>query len=194
MRDGVARHPVEIGDRARPALDERFFLHLPRLLRAATRLTFRLPVRSRLRRELIVRNVQLSYEGQNRNDWRFTLSLYDDASELRNVPIRGGGERVAGVGYAYRGVAGARQLAEDWAEPWENMRFEPQEVIDVGDGRLVVLSHMIATGRTSGVQVREPLAQLIEFDRGIVRVQQNWLGRWEDGLEAAGLGSSPPAD
>lgn len=149
-------------------------------------MTFRLSPQSKLRRELLARNVRLSYEGQNRDDWRLTLLLYDDASELMNVPIRGGGSRVAGVGFSYVGVDGARQLAEDWVEPWEQVRFVPSEILDVGDGRLLVLSQMVARGKGSGVEVEESLAQLIEFSGGRVRRQRNWLGSWEEGLEAIG--------
>ena len=180
------RTRVSVGERRRPALDERLFLLLPGLFRWATRMTFRLSPQSKLRRELLARNVRLSYEGQNRDDWRLTLLLYDDASELMNGPIRGGGSRVAGVGFSYVGVDGARQLAEDWVEPWEQVRFVPSEILDVGDGRLLVLSQMVARGKGSGVEVEESLAQLIEFSGGRVRRQRNWLGSWEEGLEAIG--------
>ena len=182
--DGLVRSTLTVGERRRPAPDERLFLTWPGLFRWASRTTFRLSPRSRLRRALLVRNVQLSYEGQNRDDWRLTLLLYDDDSELLNVPIRGGGSRVAGVGFSYRGVDGARRLAEDWVEPWEQVRFLPSEILDAGDGRLLVLSHMVARGRGSGVEVTERLAQLIEFSGGRVRRQRNWLGSWDDGLEA----------
>ena len=39
----------------------------------------------------------------------------------------------------------------------------------------------------SGVEIHEDLAQLVEFRDGTVIRQQNWLGSWDDGLEAAGL-------
>lgn len=145
-----------------------------------------MPVTSRIRRNLLTRNVQLSYQGQNRDDWRFTFLLYDDRSELQNVPISGGGSQVAGVGFSYRGVEGAQKLAADWTAPWESVRFEPTEMLDLGD-KMLVLSHLVAIGRGSGIEVREPLAQLIEMEDGMVRRQRNWLGSWADGFEAAGL-------
>ena len=59
--------------------------------------------------------------------------------------------------------------------------------MDLGDGRLLILSTMTARGRVSGVEIHEDLAQLGEFRDGTVTRQQNWLGSWDDGLAAAGL-------
>lgn len=94
-----------------------------------------------------------------------------------------------GVGFSYRGTEGARRLAEDWIEPWEMVRFEPVELIDVGDGRVLILSYMHARGRGSGVQVNDRLAQLLEFSEGAVARQRNWLGSWAEGLRSAGVES-----
>lgn len=177
---------LELAPRGRRALDERLFLALPGFFRTSSRRTFRLPIRSRFRRRLLTRNVLVSYQGQNRDDWNFTFLLYDDRSELQNVPIAGGGSQVAGVGFSYQGVDGAKQLAADWKAPWASITFEPVQMVDAGD-KILVLSYLSARGRGSGIEVREPLAQLIEFEDGMVRRQRNWLGSWVDGFEAAGV-------
>jgi ketosteroid isomerase-like protein len=184
----ISRWRVRVPDLAQPAPDERFFVRHPGLMRFATAITFRLPVGSRLRRALLKRNVELSYAAQNRGDWRFVVVPYGPRSELHNPPIEGGGEAVAVVQDRYFGREGALQLLEDWTEPFGETRFEPEQVVDLGDGRLLILSMMRARGRASGLEIREPLAQLVEFRGGIVTRQRNWLGSWAEGLAEAGLG------
>ncbi|CAN5435656.1 hypothetical protein BH20ACT15_BH20ACT15_01080 [soil metagenome] len=186
----MIRHRLdEIGPRPRPALDERLHIRFPVAFRAGAAGVFALSHGSRLRAEVLVRTTTLSYQAQNRGDWRFAVIPYGDDSELRNVPIKGGGDRVAVVQDLYRGREGAEQLLDDWTEPWESTRFEPRELIDAGDGRLLVLSLIHTKGRGSGLEVTERLAQLIEFRRGWVARQSNWLGSWDEGLAAIGLPS-----
>lgn len=183
----VVRTPLRARNNRGPAFDERLFIRRPALLRRGAAFAFRLPHGSKLRRSLLTRNAELSYAAQNRRDWRFVVAPYDERSELLNVPISGGGSAVAVVQDRYVGREGALRLLEDWAEPFEDLRFEPRELLDLGDGRLLILSTMSARGRVSGVEIHEPLAQLVEFRDGMVTRQRNWLGSWDDGLAAAGV-------
>lgn len=144
-----------------------------------------------MRRRVLARTTRLSYEAQNRGDRRFVVLPYADDADLFNVPIAGGGDRVAVVQDRYRGREGARRLLDDWTDPWETTRFEPIELIDAGDGRLLVRSHLFTRGKESGLEVREPLAQLIVFRDGEIVEHRNWLGSWDEGLAEIG---APPAD
>lgn len=168
-------------------MDERLFIRYPGMMRLGARLTFALPQRARLRRALLARNAEISYAAQNRRDWRVVVAPYGPGSELLNVPIAGGGSAVAVVQDRYVGRDGAVQLLEDWTEPFEDTVFVPHELVDLGGGRLLILSTMRARGRASGVQIDEPLAQLVEFRGGLVVRQRNWLGSWDDARAAAGL-------
>jgi len=171
----LVRIPIRVRKRRLPALDEILYVLYPALFRFGARQTFRRRPGSRLRRAVLARTTRLSYEAQNRGDHRFVVLPYGTDAELRNVPIEGGGERVAVVQDSYRGRAGARQLFDDWTEPWEMTRFEPFELIDAGDGRLLVRSYMFTRGKGSGLEVREPLAQLIVFRGGEIVELRNWL-------------------
>lgn len=181
---------IRAPDRRRRALDERLYIRRPDLLQLGAKRTFSLPHGSRLRGRLLRRNARLSYAAQNRGDWAFVVLPYGPDSVLRNVPIAGGGERVAVVQDAYRGREGAIRLLEDWTEPFDTTRFEPEELVDIGDGRILILSHLNARARGSGMEVRERLAQLITFEDGLVSEQLNWLGSWDDGLAAVGLAAA----
>jgi ketosteroid isomerase-like protein len=185
-RQGIDRIPLRVRGARLPALDELLYMAFPLLFRFGARQVFRRAPGSAMRRRVLARTTRLSYEAQNRGDRRFVVLPYSEQAELRNVPISGGGEKVAGVGDSYRGRDGARRLLDDWTEPWETTRFEPIELLDAGDGRLLVRSHLVTRGKGSGVEVREPLAQLIVFRDGEIVEQRNWLGSWDDGLAAIG--------
>ena len=53
----------------------------------------------------------------------------------------------------YRGQDGFRQWMADFEAAWESFTVEPQEYIDAGDGKVVVLLRLLATGRGSGVSL-----------------------------------------
>jgi ketosteroid isomerase-like protein len=178
--------PLKVRGRKRRGFDERLWIVAPKLLQFGSRTTFARRPGSRLRRALLKRSTELSYEAQNRGDWDYTLLLYADDCKLFNLPIEGGGERVAVVQEEYFGRDGARQLLADWTEPWDEIMFEPELLFDLGDDRILVLSNLITKVR-GGPALREPISQLIEFRDGLVVRHCNWLGSWRDGLRAAGL-------
>lgn len=186
-RPTPTRIQLRMRSHARRAPDEWMFVAWPSFYRWASRQTFRLRPGSRLRTFLLTRTIVLAYAGQNRGDWELSWALYDDDSVLENVPISGGGQRVAGVQFEYRGREGAIQLANDWRDIYPDLHFELVEAVDGGDGRLVVLSWLVGHGRASGVPVRERFGQLLTFEDGITRLHQNYLGSWDDCLLAVGL-------
>jgi uncharacterized protein len=53
----------------------------------------------------------------------------------------------------YRGQDGFRQWMADFGAAWESFTVEPQEYIDAGDGKVVVLLRLLARGRGSGVSL-----------------------------------------
>jgi hypothetical protein len=77
-------------------------------------------------------------------------------------------------------------LLREWVANWGQFSMEAKEIVDLGDG-IVVLHHMTGHGAGSGVEIREqPEAQLYEFRGGrCMRWRQYW--NWEEALEAAGL-------
>jgi ketosteroid isomerase-like protein len=64
--------------------------------------------------------------------------------------------------------------------------LEPEEIIDLGGNRVVVVSHLTGRGKGSGIEVDGRGADLLTFDGGrLVR----WTGYADraQALEAAGL-------
>jgi hypothetical protein len=55
------------------------------------------------------------------------------------------------------GIEGLRRMLADMEEIWEEFRVEPLEFVDCGD-RVVVISRLVGKGKTSGVEVEQPIA------------------------------------
>jgi ketosteroid isomerase-like protein len=70
-------------------------------------------------------------------------------------------------GMVYRGHAGIRQFVRDMDDDWEAFRIDPVEFHD-RDDRIVVIGHVQALGRTSGVDVDSEAGFLFELRAGLI--------------------------
>jgi ketosteroid isomerase-like protein len=86
----------------------------------------------------------------------------------------------------YRGRAGALELWRSFTEVWESIRWEPEEILDVGDERVIVVNQVRMRGRDSGVEVNATGAQLWTFKDGIPTRVMLYQSK-ADALEATGL-------
>jgi uncharacterized protein len=128
-----------------------------------------------------VETVRQGYEAFNRGDVEWMIArlapeiVWEDAAEVPGSS-------------SYRGTREVRAYLESFAQQWEEIRFEPEEILDAGD-QVVALVRMVARGRASGAQVDARLAHLYELREGrgmrVLRVR-TFFDR-ERALEAAGL-------
>ena len=127
----------------------------------------------------IVRRV---YEATAQRDRDAVLELYDPEAEWdvsRDDPMR----QMFGTD-VYRGREGFRRFFRKWYEAWEDIRNEPEELIDAGDDVVVVVTDR-ARGRASGAEVaRTHAAVWTVLDGKVVRVA--WFPTRAEALEAAG--------
>src|ERR1700687_3014475 len=79
-------------------------------------------------------------EACNRRDFEAMFETGD--AEIEIVTLMGG---------TYRGHAGWRQLVEQMAEEVSGFQFVPEDLIDVGQDRVVAVTRWVGTGRTSGI-------------------------------------------
>lgn len=86
----------------------------------------------------------------------------------------------------YRGRQQVRKLFESFLEAWEEFRWEPQEIIEVDEARVVVVNRIRMRGRGSGVEVNATGAQLWTITGGKVRSVKIYQSK-ADALEAVGL-------
>jgi ketosteroid isomerase-like protein len=108
-----------------------------------------------------VEAVRRGVEAYNRGDVDGVLEMADP--EVTLVPIRSLLE-----GGAYTGHEGLREFLADMDEDWERREVEVDEIRDL-NGRVLVLGNFHAVGRSSGSEVRQPVAWLCEMRAGRLR-------------------------
>jgi ketosteroid isomerase-like protein len=60
----------------------------------------------------------------------------------------------------YKGREGALELWESFLDAWDEIRWDPQEIIEVDDARVILVNHVRMRGGGSGVDVEATAAQL----------------------------------
>jgi ketosteroid isomerase-like protein len=88
-------------------------------------------------------------------------------------------------GEDYFGHEGVRRWLADWAAAWSDFSMEPEEYID-GDGCVIAVVRMRATGARSGIEVDRRDAILFRFrDDKYARI--DYFNSREQAIEEAGL-------
>jgi ketosteroid isomerase-like protein len=90
------------------------------------------------------------------------------------------------LGGVYRGREQVRVLLEAFLEAWDEFRWDPQEIIEVDEARVLVVNRVRGRGRGSGVAVDAIGAQLWTITGGKARSVKLYQSKAE-ALEAAGL-------
>ena len=83
------------------------------------------------------------------------------------------------------GHDGFRKLWRYWMDAFEDLRWDPAEILDFGD-KVLVTTQQRGHGSGSGVAVSEPVSQLFTLRGGLVIRQRDFLDR-SKALEAAGV-------
>lgn len=180
--DAVVRMPMTAMVRSRRRIEESLGLRFPRLLATLGRMLWRLPRGSRLRLRLVHRFVRLAWEAFNRNDLEATFMLYHPDVSATHPPEWG----TIGVETTLDGRDERVRYQENLAEHWGSLRFEPQELIELADDRLVSLGRMRGTGRGSGVAVDTEWTAILTIADGRV-VHERIILNHAEALEAVGL-------
>jgi hypothetical protein len=178
----VTAHALSQSAAGRRTLDERLRVRFPGLSRLVARILFRLPPDTRLRRTMMAFGIARAYAAANRRDFELALTLNDpDAYEYRPSPDL----LPPDMETVYYGADGYRQFWRQWLEAFQDIRWDPGEILDLGD-RALVTTRQSGHGSGSGVAVSEAVFQLFTFKRGLVVRQEDFLDR-SRALEAAGL-------
>jgi ketosteroid isomerase-like protein len=86
----------------------------------------------------------------------------------------------------YHGHAGMEKGFRGWLDSWRALRFEAEEFIDAGEGRIVVLYRQTGIGRTSGAEAELHGGHVWTMRDGkAVRLEVHAHRR--EAIEAAGL-------
>jgi ketosteroid isomerase-like protein len=175
-----------LSGRERPArtrtIEERLAVRFPWLAQGWSRLIVRLSPASRLRQALMLRAIRNGFDAYNRDDLDVCVLIYHPDVKFE----RSEEHRAVGLEVRFQGLEGYREFAAEWTSGWGEHRFEPRELIDLGD-RFLVLTKLIARGEGSGISLTQDHAMLATFDNnGRVIRQHDFLDHAE-ALAAVGL-------
>jgi ketosteroid isomerase-like protein len=179
----VVRLPVAVRARSRRRLLERLALRFPRVPPLFVRSVQRLSPRSRLRQAAIRYAIRQGVEALNRRDFAAVFGFYDQHCEfvpfdLPTLGLEGTHGRDERIRFQQR-----------WLAEWGEFRFEPEEVIDLADGRrLLLVGRTTGAGLSSGASFDGEWAALLTISAGWVMREEAFFNHAQ-ALEAAGLSS-----
>jgi ketosteroid isomerase-like protein len=176
----VLRTPMGATAHERRRFEERLFLRLPRLYALTARAIWRRRD-SRLRRALIQRVVRTSWEGFNRGDLDVVFLAYHPDCQSTFPPEMA----TLGLEPGTHALEERARFQHRVIDEWEEIRFEPHELIQIGD-RLVSIGRMRFTGLRSGIPVETDWHALLTIRDGRVAREELFIDRAK-ALEAAGV-------
>jgi ketosteroid isomerase-like protein len=86
----------------------------------------------------------------------------------------------------YRGLEGFRRAMADIAESWDDFRNEPEEIVDAGDGVVVIVVRASARGHASGTPVSRQVGVLARIRDGQI-ASTRYYPEPEEAFAAAGI-------
>jgi ketosteroid isomerase-like protein len=178
-QEKVARYRVpKTRSRSSRTFAERLALKLPASVGLYRSALSRLPLRSRLRRELVTRVICDSAAAYNRGDREAFFAVVDPDVEFNHFGEIGGLDRYHG-----RELLATFFATIDAA--WDVNRLEPQAVIDFGD-RYLTFSRIDAWETRSDICFQHPIGFFLTWSgRTVTRADFYWSR--DKALEAAGL-------
>ena len=179
----VVRLPMAAAAQSRRRIEERLALRFPRSAAYLIRIVQRLPPGSRLRQSLVRRFTRQGVEALNRGDYEAVFFAFyapdcefDPSPRFRALGLEG-----------THGREDRLRFQQRWIAEWGDFRFEPDEVIDLGDGRrLMPKGRVKGVGPSSGAAFDDEWAAILTLSAGQIVREQVFFDHAE-ALEAAGL-------
>ena len=183
----IVRQPIVVRPVTRRSLEQKLLARLPGVSRVLLRIFWlwarRLSPRSRLRRGAIRILAPRALEMLNRRDLEaFSTFVHPEIESVNTPQVVALGGLVAGSRGRETWVEGQRRWLADWGE----LRYEPDEVLDLGDDRFLLLGRARGIGRGSGIEIDTEWGLLATVSDGLLAREQNFLDKAE-ALDAAGL-------
>ena len=167
------RIPLVPETRRRRSLDERIVVRFPALARLYAAWWARLPRHSRLRRVLLLRRFRQAYAAANRRDLDLLLTGLDPGIEYHTSELW-----QIDFDASYHGHGDYLEVWRKVLESFEDLRLDPEELLDLGDRVLVTIT-LSGHGAGSGVSTSQPHFQLFTLRRGLVVRQDDFQDREE---------------
>jgi hypothetical protein len=75
----------------------------------------------------------------------------------------------------FEGLDGLAEGWRLWMEPWETFRIVPEDLVDAGEGRVLLLARATARMRGSGVEISQETAALHVVEQGRIAAIRFYL-------------------
>jgi hypothetical protein len=112
-----------------------------------------LPAGSPDRTGFIIERVLGGADALGRRDLQGLLRFYHPDVEILIARLGEGGIWGGDFDESYRGHARFLELTTQWLEAWDELRLEPDELIDLGGDTFALFATWVARGAGSGVEV-----------------------------------------
>jgi ketosteroid isomerase-like protein len=116
----------------------------------------------------------------NSRDFEALIPFVTDDVEWRPATMS------AVEGGSFTGAEGMRRFFDEWDQTWKLWEVEPAEVRDLGS-QVLVLGHVHAEGRGSGLTLDQEVAYLFEFRDGLLARGATFFSH-DEGIAAAASG------
>jgi ketosteroid isomerase-like protein len=177
----VVRQRIAVKAGTRRSIEERLALRFQGVVALFASAISRSRPHSPLRRALLRHGVRLGFEALNRSDFEAAFAFHDPGIEVIEPP-----EVVKlGLDPVSRARAGRIHVQRRWHAEWGELRFEPDELFDLGD-RLLVTARMKGSGISSGAAYNNDFANLLTLSGGRGIREEMFLDRGK-ALEAVGM-------
>jgi ketosteroid isomerase-like protein len=107
------------------------------------------------------------------------LPLFAEGFEMTTPP------ELASEPDTYRGADGIRRWFASFYEAVDEIRLEPGEIVDLGGPRIALSFELVSRGRTTGLELGQRAAMIVDFEEGLIR-RFEFFATLEEALEAAG--------
>ncbi len=94
--------------------------------------------------------------------WARNEHLFDPLVVTRFITPDSAGVKV--MEQEYKGIEGLRAGWRTWLEPWDSWRVVPEEILDPGGERALLVTASTARMRDSGTEVPQATALMVEID------------------------------
>ena len=163
------------------SIEERVALAMPiYLVRVMYAGVARLPPGSYLRRRILKRTFRRAFDGAARDDYEYVLLGYEPDVELR---MSGDAPRTLGLAESYHGHQGLRALLDDYKRDMNDVRWELEQMIDLGD-RVAVRTTFVGAGALSGLTTRRTTGHIFWTSRRGTITRQDTYWTWDETLAA----------
>jgi ketosteroid isomerase-like protein len=101
-----------------------------------------------------------------RDDQHWALHAHKFSPDLEVRFMNPGDIDVEVMQQEFHGLDGLRQGWDVWMEPWDEFRITVDDVIDAGNGKILVLASAVGLMRGTGAEVPQEVASLSRIEDG----------------------------